>query len=600
MKVKSLLVALLVAATTASAQTADPTIMTINGKAVPRSEFEYSYNKNNSETVVDKKSVNEYIDLFVNYKLKVMAAEEAGIDTTKAFRDEFRMYRDQQIRPSFINDNDVEREARTIYEDTRKRIDGNGGLVRPRHILVSLKQNATKAQSDSALVRADSIYNALIKGADFAELAQRCSDDKGSARRGGDLSWVQRGYMVKEFEDAIFAMKPGEISKPILSPFGYHIIKVEAKQNFFPYDTVRADIHRFIESRGLRERIISQNIDSIAKHSVPQCTPEDILNRRADEMTAADPALKNLIREYHDGLLLYEISNRTVWDKAAKDEEVKEFEDAIFAMKPGEISKPILSPFGYHIIKVEAKQNFFPYDTVRADIHRFIESRGLRERIISQNIDSIAKHSVPQCTPEDILNRRADEMTAADPALKNLIREYHDGLLLYEISNRTVWDKAAKDEEGLAAYFKKNRKRYKWEQPRFKGIAYWVKQEGDVEAVKKSLKNIPFEKWAERLRKEFNDSTIRIKVVKGIFREGDNALIDKVVFAKDTTVADVKDFPISATYGEKLKAPKTYNDVRELVVADYQEQLEKAWIEALRKRYTVVVNKDVLSTVNKH
>lgn len=474
MKVKSLLVALLVAATTASAQTADPTIMTINGKAVPRSEFEYSYNKNNSETVVDKKSVDEYIDLFVNYKLKVMAAEEAGIDTTKAFRDEFRMYRDQQIRPSFINDNDVEREARTIYEDTRKRIDGNGGLVRPRHILVSLKQNATKAQSDSALVRADSIYNALIKGADFAELAQRCSDDKGSARRGGDLSWVQRGYMVKEFEDAIFAMKPGEISKPILSPFGYHIIKVEAKQNFFPYDTVRADIHRFIESRGLRERIISQNIDSIAKHSVPQCTPEDIINRRADEMTAADPALKNLIREYHDGLLLYEISNRMVWDKAAKDE------------------------------------------------------------------------------------------------------------------------------KGLAAYFKKNRKRYKWEQPRFKGIAYWVKQEGDVEAVKKSLKNIPFEKWAERLRKEFNDSTIRIKVVKGIFREGDNALIDKVVFAKDTTVADVKDFPISATYGEKLKAPKTYNDVRELVVADYQEQLEKAWIEALRKRYTVVVNKDVLSTVNKH
>ena len=474
MKVKSLLVALLVAATTASAQTADPTIMTINGKDVPRSEFEYSYNKNNSETVVDKKSVDEYIDLFVNYKLKVMAAEEAGIDTTKAFRDEFRMYRDQQIRPSFINDNDVEREARTIYEDTRKRIDGNGGLVRPRHILVSLKQNATKAQSDSALVRADSIYKALIKGADFAELAQRCSDDKGSARRGGDLSWVQRGYMVKEFEDAIFAMKPGEISKPILSPFGYHIIKVEAKQNFFPYDTVRADIHRFIESRGLRERIISQNIDSIAKHSVPQCTPEDILNRRADEMTAADPALKNLIREYHDGLLLYEISNRTVWDKAAKDE------------------------------------------------------------------------------------------------------------------------------KGLAAYFKKNRKRYKWEQPRFKGIAYWVKQEGDVEAVKKSLKNIPFEKWAERLRKEFNDSTIRIKVVKGIFREGDNALIDKVVFAKDTTVADVKDVPISATYGEKLKAPKTYNDVRELVVADYQEQLEKAWIEALRKRYTVVVNKDVLSTVNKH
>ena len=127
-----------------------------------------------------------------------------------------------------------------------------------------------------------------------------------------------------------------------------------------------------------------------------------------------------------------------------------------------------------------------------------------------------------------------------------------------------------------------------------------MKEQGDVEAVKASLKKVPFELWPEHLRKEFNDSTIRIKVVKGIFREGDNALIDKVVFGKDTTVADVKDFPISATYGEKLKAPKTYNDVRELVVTDYQEQLEKAWIEALRKRYTVVLNKEVLSTVNKH
>lgn len=474
MKVKSLLVALLVTTTTASAQTADPTIMTINGKAVPRSEFEYSYNKNNSETVVDKKSVDEYVDLFVNYKLKVLAAEEAGIDTTKAFRDEFLTYRDQQIRPSFINDNDVEREAQKIYEETRKRIDDNGGLVHPRHILIALKQNASKAQSDSVLVRADSIYNVLTKGADFAELAQRLSDDKGSARRGGDLSWVQRGYTVKEFENVIFSMKEGEISKPFLSPYGYHIVKLEGKQNFFPYDSVRADIHRFIESRGLRERIISQNIDSIAKLSVPQCTPEDVLNRRADEMAAADPALKNLIREYHDGLLLYEISNRTVWDKAAKDD------------------------------------------------------------------------------------------------------------------------------KGLEAFFKKNRKRYKWEQPRFKGIAYWAKDQSDIEAVKSSLKKVAFEEWPEHLRKEFNDSTIRIKVVKGIFREGDNALIDKVVFGKDTTVAEVKGFPLSATYGQKIKEPKTYNDVRELVVADYQEQLEKAWIEALRKRYAVVVNKEVLNTVNKH
>lgn len=474
MKFKSLLVALLAVAGSVSAQTSDPTIMTIGGHAVPRSEFEYSYNKNNSETVVDKKDVKDYVDLFVNYKLKVLAAEAAGIDTTKAFRDEFLMYRDQQVRPSFINDADVEREARRIYDETRLRIDGNGGLVHPLHILVLLPQHSTKIQQDSALVRADSIYNALKKGADFRDLARRCSDDRASAVRGGDLSWVQRGQMVKEFENTIFSMKPGETSKPFLSPYGYHIVRLEGKQNFFPYDTVRADIRRFIEQRGLRERIISQKIDSIAKASVPPCNPEDI-------------------------------------------------------------------------------------------------------------VDS-----------------RAAEMAAADPDLANLIKEYHDGLLLYEISNRNVWQKAAKDEKGLEKFFKKNRKKYRWDAPRFKGIAYWVKTQDDIDAVKNAVKNVPFNLWADSLRKEFNDSTIRIKVVKGIFREGDNALIDKIEFGKDTTVAAVKDFPLTATYGKLLKAPQSYEDVRELVVSDYQDQLEKDWIADLRKRYAVNVDNAVLETVNKH
>ena len=114
MKFKSLLAAMLIVASSAGAQTADPVVMTLNGNPVLRSEFEYSYNKNNSETVVDKKSVADYVPLFVNYKLKVLAAEAAGIDTTSAFRKEFLSYRDQQVRPSFINDDDVEQEARKI------------------------------------------------------------------------------------------------------------------------------------------------------------------------------------------------------------------------------------------------------------------------------------------------------------------------------------------------------------------------------------------------------------------------------------------------------------------------------------------------------
>ena len=474
MKFKSLLAALLLAASYAGAQTTDPVVMTINGKPVLRSEFEYSYNKNNSETVVDKKGIDDYVPLFVNYKLKVLAAEAAGIDTTSAFRKEFLMYRDQQVRPSFINDSDVEDEARKIYKETQTRVDANGGLVRASHILVMIGQKATQAEQDAAKQRADSIYTALKNGADFADLARRLSDDKGSGRRGGDLSWIQKGQTVKEFENQVFSMKPGELSKPFLSPFGYHIVKLVAKQNFFPYDTVRADIHRFIEQRGLRERIISQKLDSLAKAAVPPTTPEQLLDRRTEEMSASDPALRNLIREYHDGLLFYEISNRMVWDKAAKD------------------------------------------------------------------------------------------------------------------------DKA------LADYFKKNRKRYKWTEPRFKGIAYNCKDAADVDAVKRSLRNVAFDAWAETLRKQFNDSTLRIKVVKGLFRKGDNALVDREVFGKDTVYTAPKGYEHTAVYGTLLKQPKDFSDVRELVVSDYQEQLEKQWIADLRRQYPVVVNKEVLATVNKH
>ena len=203
---------------------------------------------------------------------------------------------------------------------------------------------------------------------------------------------------------------------------------------------------------------------------------------------------------------------------------------------------------------------------------------------------------------KNILDQRAAELSAKDSDMKNLIREYHDGLLLYEISNRTVWEKAAKDEKGLGRFFKKNKKRYAWDKPRFKGIAYHVKDEADKEAVAKCVKGVPFDKWAEKLRTTFNaDSVIRIRVEKGVFKEGENAVIDKMVFGKDTIVKPVKDYPIDATFGKILKKGlECYEDVRGLVTADYQEEMEKAWVKELRRRYTVVVNDDVLNTVNKH
>ena len=460
----------------AGAQTAsDPIIMTINGQQVPRSEFEYSFNKNNAEGVIDKKSVEEYVDLFINYKLKVFAALDAHYDTLQSYKDEFAQYRDQQVKPMLVTDEDIEAEAHKIYNETVERI-GPDGLIKTAHILISAKQSAPQEEWDAARVRIDSVYQALKDGADFAELAQKVSQDPGTASKGGELPFVQRGQLVKEFEDAAFELKDsGDISPVVQSSFGYHIIQLRARKMLEPFEYHHENILKFIERRNMRDQIADNKLNA---------------------MVAAD-------------------STRT---KA------------------------------------------------------------------------------------QIMEQKAEELSQNDQELKYLIQEYHDGLLLYEISNRLVWDKAAKDEAGLEQYFKKHKKNYKWDEPRFKGMAYHVKEQADVKAVADCVKGLPFDQWAEKLRTTFNgDSVIRIRVEKGIFKKGDNALIDSVEFKVDTIVKHLKDYPIDATYGKMLKSgPEDYTDVRGLVVADLQEELEKAWVADLRRRYTWTVDENVLKTVNQH
>ena len=208
MKIGAMIAALLMAAGAATAQD-DPTVMTINGQPVARSEFEYSYNKNNAEGVIDKKTVDEYVDLFINYKLKVAAALDARLDTMASFKTEFAQYRDQQIRPTFVGDVDIEAEARRVYDNTKRAI-GPRGLVRPAHIFLYVGQKATDAERQKVKERIDSIYAALKGGADFAETAKSLSQDPGSAANGGLLPWIGPSQTLKEFEDRAYALKDGE------------------------------------------------------------------------------------------------------------------------------------------------------------------------------------------------------------------------------------------------------------------------------------------------------------------------------------------------------------------------------------------------------
>lgn len=295
----------------------DPVIMTIDGEDVPRSEFEYSYNKNNTDDVIDRKTVSEYVELFVNYKLKVREAMNQRMDTLPSYQKEFRQYRDMQLLPTLINDADVEAEAKQIYDNTKKSI-GPDGLVRVSHVLVGVSQNADKATMAKAEQKADSLYGVLVAGADFAEIAKAYSQDPGSAKRGGELGWISKNQTLKAFEKAAFSLKNGEMSKPVLSEVGYHIIRCEGRKQLEPYDSLRADIYKFIERRNIRTAMANNRLQEIAKAQGK--TTEEVMDAKADSISAVDQNMKYLIKEYHDGLLRFEVANRDVWEKAAKDE----------------------------------------------------------------------------------------------------------------------------------------------------------------------------------------------------------------------------------------------------------------------------------------
>ncbi len=307
--------ALAAAAFTARAQE-DPIVMRINGMPVTRSEFEYNYNKNNSEGVIDKKNVEEYVELFVNYKLKVLAALDDRLDTLSSYQKEFRQYRDQQIRPLLVQDGATEKEYRAYYDGMIARLEGKQ-LLQPAHILIHLRQDATEEQRAAAKARIDSVYQALKDGADFAELAKQVSQDPGSAGRGGVLPWIGPNQVVKEFEDVAYSLEVDEISEPFLMSFGYDIIKLMGKKDLEPYEELHDMIKKYLDGQGIENHIAQQVLDSIA--SQDQKSIEQILDEKTEEFCAKDDELKYLVQEYHDGLLLFEECNQKVWEPAAKD-----------------------------------------------------------------------------------------------------------------------------------------------------------------------------------------------------------------------------------------------------------------------------------------
>lgn len=569
----------------------DKVLMTINGEDIMASEFLYIYEKNNQETSLEKKTMDEYLDLFVNFKLKVTEAMAQGVDTTEAFKKELAGYR-AQATPKYLQDNDaIDSLVVLSYNRMAK-------IRKASHIAVQCPMDADSATVAAAEAKINELRERVTVGLpkevkkgrkkvtvcepeEFAEVAVLYSEEPSAKQTKGALGWIQPFRYVYSFEDAVYTTPVGEVTPVFRSPYGFHIAKVEGERDF---EEVRAS-------------------------HIMKMTPMGDIQRMADAQVAMDSIYQLAIQDTADFAALAQANSE---DRGSamrggdlgwfgRGAMVQPFEDITFDLEIGAISKPFQTRFGIHISKLHEKRGIQPLDSMRAQILRQVQ-RDQRMQIAEQSFinKTRAAYNLPAEMSDADVKAYADahlEEKYAD--LRNLVKEYHDGILLFDVSLREVWDKANQDTEGLAAYFKANKKNYTWDAPRYKGSIIYAKNEVAAKAAKQIVKSAHPDSVLSYLNQRVNvDSVMYVRVERGIWEAGKNSAVDKYGFkSKTAEYTPSEEFPIVVPVGKVIKSPQEYTDERAKVTTDYQDYLEKAWIKTLREKYPVVINEEVWAEI---
>lgn len=621
----------------ANAASSDPVLMKINGKEVPVSEFEYLYNKNNSQQQTEQ-SLDDYLPMFIDYKLKVADAEAQGLDQTEQFAQEFKKFRGELAAPYFV---DKSVEDALIAEAYNHRLSD----VLVSHIMFAMKPGAEQ--------RADSVRNEILAGnISFEDAARQFSVDSYSAARGGLMGYVTPDRFPYPFEKAAYNTAKGELSPVVNSGLGYHIIRVESV-NPSPGEVHAA--HILLMTRGVSPEQAEANkvkIDSIYN------------------VLAAGGDFAKLAAAYsQDG------SAQRGGDLGyfGRGQMVAEFDSVSFALSDGEISRPFKTMFGYHIVKRIDHKGIAPLDSLMpaikqamsrderskapaeagvaaiisrykgalnpAGIDRMAEILRASGRLDTATVAAITAIEEPAATyesgvvsfPEVMVNilpnatiseqaardmisdaaysamREATLDLARDMLMldnadyRNLINEYRDGILLYEVANRNVWDRAAKDTEGLKAFFDANKSNYKWESPKFKSYIIFATNDSILDEAMKFAPtlstDVPAE-FTQAMHKRFGRD---IKVERVIAAKGENAITDYLGFGaeKPAKPASTKWIAYKAYKGRILDAPEEPADVRGAAVTDYQAKLEADWVKQLHDKYPVKVNNKIFKQLKK-
>jgi len=458
----------LLLASTLWAQNTDPVIMTVGGSEIKKSEFEYFYRKNYTDDPGQKNDLNTYADLYLNFKLKVQAAIDEGIDKQKSFINEFKEYRDLQAEDYLCDSAFLEETARQTFRMSADEV-GPDGIVEVYILSVHMSE-PTQRGFDAAVQKIDSIYGLLLEGEDFRELAAKHSDD-GAARNGGYIGWASRGQLPKEIADAAFDLKDdGSFSTPLRYEDYFVIIKVGGHQDFGRYEDHRSSIYEWMKKQ--------------------------------------------------EGII----------------------KDAKLAQ-----ARKMSEKYGWNL------------------------------------------------SAEEALLREDSLLETLFPDFGNISREYHDGLLMFEISSREVWEKAGEDSIGLLNFFNENRKKYTFDEPRFKGVLIFAKSEDVLSQARDVVKNLPYNEWEDVLA-AFNEEESQIRVMKGPFEKGRNRYSDKEIFGIGS-YEPLESWPFIGAAGHMMKSPEEPSDLGGQLINDYQDYLEEQWLRHLKKKYKTKVIKKVLKTV---
>ncbi|MGF7139017.1 peptidylprolyl isomerase [Roseimarinus sediminis] len=620
-------------------------IVTISDHQFTLDEYERIYRKNNTQLndERDVKSPKEYLDLFVNYKLKVIEAENKGYDTIQAFIDELEGYRKELAKPYLTDVSFTDSMVKTAYFRTINH-------VKASHILLNVAPNASPEDTLQIYQRIIDIRNQALSGEKtFAELAVAFSEDPSAQTNMGDLGYFKAFNMITEFENTAYNTPVGEISMPVRTQYGYHIIQVnDLKRN--EGEVKVAHIMKMFNNRNEVNEAIDQQY-----------------KKEAD----------SLYQLLLDGADFAELAAKHSDDRGSKNNggemqwisetfSVKPFVEAAFALEDsGSIAPPVRTPYGWHIIKMIDRRpppkfedikeeltqkvkadparskhsqllfinklkenygyesyaenlaklnesldtagqtlNYFPEVLVGLPLYKVGDSVFTTQSFIDYLTGKKVKAPYAALRIKDQLKKYNDDvliqyedskLEAKYPEFAQIMEEYHDGMLLFAIMQDEVWDRAVEDTLGLESYYQNNKGTYLWEK-HFDGLLIEC-ETAEAASQCRQLIDQGFN-TAESLKNEIqNAGTEGVKIETGKWEKGDNEMIDFLHF--NVPQPDRADAEKVFTHGMLVEAgkAKTLDEARGLYISDYQQLLEEAWIAQLREQHPVKVNKRLLKKV---